>query len=304
MSGDQCSQSLLLGTLIDADLFRNELFIMNDLQQSALEAMSVADLFNAALCEADEFDHWLFIGCLQRRGSREVLDRASRLCQSDCHVERRLAVNVLARLGEPERTFPVACKSVLNHLLKTDSDPEVLASALSGLCHLDEHRPIELAVRFASHPHVDVRWAAVQVFSTQDDPVSIRQLIRLSRDNAATIRDWATFALGTLTEVDSGEVREALVDRLEDPDDATREEALFGLARRGDVRAVAVLQRVLAPDTASWLALEAAAAIADPTLVPQLLALRPWDESEELLEDAIQACTTRVPQDRIEVAVA
>lgn len=276
---------------------------MNDLRMSALEAMSAADLFNAVLCEADEFDRWLFIGCLQRRGSREVLDRASRLCQSDCQFERRLGVDVLARLGEPERTFPAACKSVLNYLLKTDSDPEVLASALSGLCHLDGHRPLALAVRFASHPHVDVRWAAVQVFSTQDDPISIRQLIRLSRDQAATIRDWATFALGTLTELDSVEVRQAFVDRLEDPDEATREEALFGLARRGDVRVVPALQRVLAPDTASWLALEAAAAIADPTLVPQLLELRPWDGSAELLEDAIRACTTGVPQGRIEVAL-
>jgi hypothetical protein len=52
------------------------------------------------------------------------------------------------------------------------------------------------------------------------------------------VRDWATFALGTLASQDTVELRDALVARLDDPDPETRLEAVHGLALRGDVRAV------------------------------------------------------------------
>ena len=52
------------------------------------------------------------------------------------------------------------------------------------------------------------------------------------------MRDWATFALGSLAPQDTPELRDALASRLEDPDPETRLEAVHGLALRGDMRAV------------------------------------------------------------------
>ena len=51
------------------------------------------------------------------------------------------------------------------------------------------------------------------------------------------MRDWATFALGTLADEDTPALRDALAARLDDPDEDTRLEAVHGLALRGDHRA-------------------------------------------------------------------
>ena len=67
---------------------------------------------------------------------------------------------------------------------------------------------------------------------------SSRALIELSGDPDAAIRDWATFALGTLAEHDSPALRDALAARLDDGDADARIEAVHGLAVRGDARAV------------------------------------------------------------------
>ena len=62
-------------------------------------------------------------------------------------------------------------------------------------------------------------------------------LIELSADASSGVRDWATFALGTLAREDSEALRDALAARLDDPDEETRLEAVHGLAVRGDHRA-------------------------------------------------------------------
>jgi HEAT repeat protein len=105
------------------------------------------------------------------------------------------------------------------------------------------------------------------------------------------LRDWATFALGTLHETDTPAIRDALADRLADIDIDTRCEALVGLARRRDQRALPSLHRELSGESVSPLAIEAATLIAIPQLIKELIALRArWDGDTSLLEQAIQAC--------------
>ena len=63
-------------------------------------------------------------------------------------------------------------------------------------------------------------------------------LIELTSDPEPGIRDWATFALGTLSPQNTEVLRDALAARLDDSDDDTRIEAVHGLALRGDARAL------------------------------------------------------------------
>jgi HEAT repeat protein len=125
-----------------------------------------------------------------------------------------------------------------------------------------------------------------------ENPEAHGVLIELTRDADAKVRDWATFALGTQCETDTPAIRDALVDRLADADDETRCEALVGLTRRGDPRVLPCLHKELACESIGTLAIEAAALIGEPQLLPQLVALRAWwDVDDRLLEEAIRACS-------------
>jgi hypothetical protein len=79
---------------------------------------------------------------------------------------------------------------------------------------------------------------------------------------------------------------------LSDVDFDTRSEAITGLAERRDRRVIPVLVQELTSDCVGTLAVEAAAAIAAPELLPHLLALKDWwDIDPGLLAQAIQACS-------------
>ena len=75
-------------------------------------------------------------------------------------------------------------------------------------------------------------------------------LIDLMEDQADEVRDWATFGLGTLSDVDGPEVREALRKRLDDSFGEARDEAICGLARRRETLALQILLERL--ESGSW----------------------------------------------------
>jgi hypothetical protein len=105
---------------------------------------------------------------------------------------------------------------------------------------------------------------------------AIAALIALTGDTDSDVRDWATFSLGVQSRADSDAIRDAFVARLDDEEGDTRFEAVTGLARRGDPRALAEVARRLDDETATiyLLDLAAAAELADPSLLPALNRLR------------------------------
>ena len=255
---------------------------------------SVNELISAALSEPDEDLAWDAVGALHWRGSREVLDEASRLCLSFCPDERGLSADILGQLGVPDRTFPDECVRLLLNMLADERNHDVLRAILIALGHLRRPEAIGPASRFRHHAGSGVRSGAVFALMGSEDPRAIEALIDLTNDEDVPVRDWATFALGSQIEVNTLELREALVARLSDPDEDTRGEAIVGLARRGDRRVLPALHETLAVVSISTLEVEAASLIGEPDLHPQLVALRGrWDVDQNLLEEAIQACSPR-----------
>jgi len=117
-----------------------------------------------------------------------------------------------------------------------------------------------------------------------------RTLLSLSRDPHERVRDCATFALAARDD-DDPVIRQALIDRIDDADFDTRCEALWGLARRQDERALRPLLNALKGDVVGELLVEAAGFLARPVLVDALQALQPWwDADPELLADALARC--------------
>jgi HEAT repeat protein len=105
-------------------------------------------------------------------------------------------------------------------------------------------------------------------------PAAITALILLSKDQDRDVRDWATFALGSQTDLDTSELREALRARITDTDPEIRGEALVGLGRRRDGHLKsAVLNELSGEFHGDW-AFEAAEAIADPDFIPALEGMR------------------------------
>ena len=70
-------------------------------------------------------------------------------------------------------------------------------------------------------------------------------LVVLSADPIADVRRSATSGLAGMVEIDSEEIRQALLARLEDPDAQTRTQAMVGLALRGDLRATPALETAI-----------------------------------------------------------
>lgn len=251
---------------------------------------SIDELVREILSEPEEDVARDALRALQWKGSREVLQRAESLCVSQCSRERILGANILGQLGLPERTFPFECCKRLREILYNETDPYVLQAALVGLSHQRDAEAIPRVTNFLKHANPDVRHAAAFALMGHETPLAIEGLMILSQDKEAFVRDWATFALATQIDLDTEQIRGALVNRLNDPDDDTRGEALVGLARRKDERVIAALKTELCSDCIGSLAIEAAELIASVELHPHLVALREWwDVDQELLERAIAA---------------
>jgi len=253
----------------------------------------VEELVRVALTEIDEEAAWEPVAVLHFRGNREVLEVASDLCGSPVSKERRLGAAILGQLGVPDRTFPSESFDILSELLEKETDPDVLSSIGVALGHLKDPRAIERMVKFKNHASADVRFGVVLGISGYEDDLASRTLIELSRDEDEEVRDWATFGLGTLTNSDTTEMRDALFARLSDSHDNTRGEALFGLAKRHDSRVIEPLLKQLSLRNVGRLLLEAAEAIGDSRLYPALSSLKPseYDGSDAvLLADALAKC--------------
>jgi len=145
---------------------------------------------------------------------------------------------VLGQLGVPERTSPAESAAALEELAAREQDPEVLATIASAFGHLGEPHGIETLLHLRRHEDARVREGAADALSGRDDERVFDALIELTSDPEPGIRDWATFALGTLSPKDTDALRDALAARLDDSDDDTRIEAVHGLALRGDARAL------------------------------------------------------------------
>lgn len=216
-------------------------------------ALSTTDLLaraaeSALAADRDEPELWRLIDQLQDRATREVFEAAAAWCRAPQADLRLLGAYVLGDLGiEQMWPFAAECDPILMPLL-SDADPDVVAAAIASIEKLDIGDNLEIARR-AAHPARQVRLAVAGCLGAFSDPDTSDALIALSRDGDVEVRRAAVNGLGRQAHPDSEAIRLALVERLCDEDRETVEEALWGLAVRGDARGDAVLRAALgAPD--------------------------------------------------------
>jgi HEAT repeat protein len=219
---------------------------------------------------------WEAIWTLRYRASREDFEAAKRLCESPNPSQRAVGVDIIAQLGIPNRIYPEETYAILIRLLKTDNDPEVLASAGVAVGHNpDCIEAIEPLLKLKTHPDEDVRFGVAFGLLTHIDERAINALIELSSDEDDKVRDWATFGLGSMIEIDTPAIRAALYSRVatNDPSEAYSE-ALNGLAIRKDERVFQIILDLINEGEPHTGHLGAAKEFGDPRLYEPLVALK------------------------------
>ena len=237
---------------------------------------------------------WETMCILQKRATPEVFQAAEQWCRSGDAMDRRLAAVILRRIGGQTDAFHAEAVALLLPLL-SDPDPSVIAGAAYAFGQRHDQRAIPPLLSLMAHPDEKVRLGVVSGLSCLNDGRAIAGLIELTRDPDAAVRDWATFGLGSQTEVDTPALREALLARTMDEDAAARGEALVGLALRHDLRVVEPLLRELTGEYHGIYAAEAVEAFPSPIFYEALQALRasiaehnPW--FLRTYEEVLAAC--------------
>jgi len=234
-------------------------------------------------------ERWALVHELHSRTEQPVLEAALEWCSDDDPLLRSLAADVLGQLGAKDE-HPFASESVepLGVLLG-DADPTVVASSLVALGHL-RAGDLDAILAHAAHEEASVRESVAFALCGREEDGAVRTLCELSKDTTLEVRNWATFALGSQTELDRPELRLALVNRLEDDDHEVRGEAMVGLARRGDARATPAILAELQMDDVSVLAVEAASELPDRRYLPELEVLLETNPEDPGIQLAVQMC--------------
>ena len=199
----------------------------------------------AASCEPDSDEYWSEVRILQHRIDMPLIDKMRELIVHQDERHRVLAAAVIAQGRAKEKEYSGVCVRLLLDTLNRETSPQVLSAICNALGHHKTADAIGPLAKLQIHSDENVRLAVVHGLSCQDDAIAVASLISLSADPNRDVRNWATFGIGSMTSVDSDALREALLERTNEPDDEISGEALVGLALRGDSRVAVPLLKAI-----------------------------------------------------------
>ncbi|MEU2546586.1 ankyrin repeat domain-containing protein [Streptomyces roseolus] len=194
-----------------------------------------------------ELDDWTTaVDALAGRADEETFVAAAAWCADRDPLRRALGARVLGALPG----FAASAVPVLRRVAVEAAEParEPVLSVVTALGACGDPAAVPELLAAADHPDPEVRRAVAGALAglvPAGHLEALGVLLALSRDGDARVRDWAVLALAELPD-DTPLVREALAERLADPDPETAAEAARGLAIRQDPRAVDALAAVLA----------------------------------------------------------
>jgi HEAT repeat protein len=224
-------------------------------------------------------DAWEAVRLLHRSGGRAVFDRALHWCRCGGPLQRARGADIVAQIGvdaaRSSNQFPEESFAEMARMAGSEEDPLPLASAIFALGHIGNPAAVPIIAAHRQHEDGGVRCAvACALGSFPNDPVAVQALLRLMADSDGDVRDWATFGLGVQGGADSLEIREALFARLQGAHAAASEEAMVGLAKRGDPRVLPIVLAKLAQPAITMCVEEAAEALLGGR------AIRGWGRAE------------------------
>jgi HEAT repeat protein len=235
----------------------------------------IDELFKRTLVGDYEDDApWQAVHELRRIGSREIFDKAAEWCASQEPLVRARGLDILAQIGKtadhPANAFPEESFSIVTSVLGDEQEIQPLDSAIAALGHLDNPAGIPLIIQYKSHPHSSVRFSvACALGSFPNDSRSAGCLLLLLEDADEEVRDWATFGLGVLGDLDSSDIRDALLQRLSNSNEDVGNEAIAALGKRRDQRVLPSLLAALEQPPVAVPVIEAACGMLDMETGPE-----------------------------------
>ena len=249
---------------------------------------SVDELFAVVVREQDDDSRWSAIQQLHALGTREVFERAVQLCRSAASAERVAGADILGQLN----AFSDEAMKILLGMIQ-DADTAVVEAVVHALGQRQDARTIDALTRVAVHEASNVRWAvATALEDLIADERAERVLLALMKDADTSVRDRATFAVGSLSDHDTPRIRAALAERLRDDDKCVAHEAALGLARRRDARAIAYI--AVAVESSDGEIEEAADEITSPDMLAELLKARDALGDARGIKTLIERCRARI----------
>lgn len=269
---------------------------------------STAELFATALRELDEdpaeYSAPSALVALQARPTLDVVERAIEFMGSSDSDERLLGVHVLAELreGQGGGYVPAHVDRSVTALLdcaELEFDDEILAQIARALGYRQDPRGLPILLEWLDHDDERIRFHVARALPScatiETEDVVAKALVQLTRDDDADVRDYALFGFPQLT-IDTPEIRDAILACTRDEDWSTAGQALVNLAMLGDQRVIEPLIAYIEAGRRGPNGYTAAAAIADPALLPSLQSAIPIHGHADELARAITACETRTPQ--------
>ena len=236
--------------------------------------------------------YWDNISELRSRPTKEVFERALLLTHSKVKKERIIGIDILAQLGFEPRPFLKQTLKRYFEILENEKDADTIMSLLFAIGHNNEKltgKQISKIVEFKNHKDIGVRQGVVSTLLSVENNKAITCLIELTNDKCTSIRDWATFGIGTQIEINNPKIIEALWNRVKDSNIETRHEAIVGLAIRNDERIKDIIINELKFGDCRTLIFEAINTLNDKIFLPYLKAeLKTIKADENISEFWIQ----------------
>lgn len=217
-----------------------------------------------------------------------MFERAALLSHAADPAARIAGADILGQLNAYADEAMVILTSMLD-----DPNAGVVESVVHALGQRQDVRTIDALARVSSHDASNVRWAvATALEDLISDERAERVLLSLMRDGDTSVRDRATFAVGSLSDHDTPRIRAALFERLRDDDKCVANEAALGLARRRDARAIPYIAVAIDSGGSDEIE-EAADEITAPDMLQELLKARDALGDGGGLKQLISRCRER-----------
>lgn len=231
---------------------------------------------------------------LQLRDTDQLFQSVKELLKSPIAAARAVAVYVLKeKVGASHLE---EARTLVTDLFADEHEACVIVALVYATERLKMPNQSKLTLGLEKHASKDVRLALAFALDSHQDFKGIDMLVDLTNDKEDEVRDWAVFGLGVLGSVNCPQVNDALFARMDDPIVEIRHQALEGLAKRRDRRALPVLVRELEIGWHGPMLYDAAKYLADPVLYPRLLACLDLDEPQYIkraLKLALRRCQPR-----------